>query len=256
MEGALAVVRGRAIMSAEAAEAFIRRGWPVLPLKGKLPLAGTHGVLDATLDVAAIQRWPPNVNIGIATGNGRVVLDIDQHGVDGSESLFELERRHERLPRTVSVTTPRGGQHFYFVTDAPIRCSVGKLGPGLDVRGEGGFVVAPPAIGYEWDVAREELELAPLPVWLERLLTDRSRACSRRPQAWGALVRDGVAEGSRNVRCAELCGHLLRRRVDPFVVLELLLAWNRVRSRPPLGDGEVARIVDSIAGRELGRWTS
>jgi hypothetical protein len=59
-------------------------------------------------------------------------------------------------------------------------------------------------------------------------------------------VREGVEEGQRNASLASLSGHLLKRDVDPEVVLELLLAWNRVRCRPPLDDGEVAAVVESI----------
>jgi hypothetical protein len=59
-------------------------------------------------------------------------------------------------------------------------------------------------------------------------------------------VREGVAEGERNTTLASLCGHLLWHGVDANVALELLLAWNRVRCRPPLPDDEVARVVASI----------
>jgi hypothetical protein len=64
---------------------------------------------------------------------------------------------------------------------------------------------------------------------------------------WRKLVADGVTEGERNNTIASLTGHLLWHGVDPDVVLELLLCWNRVRCRPPLPDDEVIRTVDSIA---------
>ena len=64
---------------------------------------------------------------------------------------------------------------------------------------------------------------------------------------WRHPGREGVEEGSRNSTLASLCGHLLRHGVDPQVALELLLAWNRARCRPPLADNEVAQVVDSIA---------
>jgi hypothetical protein len=59
-------------------------------------------------------------------------------------------------------------------------------------------------------------------------------------------VREGVSEGERNATLASLTGHLLWRGVDPQVVLELMLAWNRTRCRPPLSDEEAARVVESI----------
>jgi primase-like protein len=63
---------------------------------------------------------------------------------------------------------------------------------------------------------------------------------------WRRLVHDGVPEGQRNSSIASFAGHLLWHQVDPEVVLELLLAWNRLRCRPPLADAEVAQVVSNI----------
>jgi hypothetical protein len=63
---------------------------------------------------------------------------------------------------------------------------------------------------------------------------------------WRRLVCDGVPAGERNNTIASLAGHLLRHGVDPVVVMELLLCWNRIRCRPPLADEEVAAVVESI----------
>ena len=63
---------------------------------------------------------------------------------------------------------------------------------------------------------------------------------------WRRLVREGVPEGQRNSSIASLAGHLLWHQIDPEVTLELLLAWNRMRCRPPLADGEVAQVVSNI----------
>ena len=89
--------------------------------------------------------WPDSM-IGLVTGekNKIFVLDIDRHGgVDGFESLAELEAQHGKLPPTLTVLTPSGGQHKYFKLpeDREIRNSAAKIAPGLDVRGEGGYVV-------------------------------------------------------------------------------------------------------------------
>jgi hypothetical protein len=78
----------------------------------------------------------------------------------------------------------------------------------------------------------------------------------RPPEEWRALTTDGVSQGARNSSIAALAGHLLRREVDPFVVLHLLIAWNATSCRPPLPEAEVARTVNSIAGRELRRRQS
>ena len=75
----------------------------------------------------------------------------------------------------------------------------------------------------------------------------------RPPEEWRALAVEGVGQGTRNNSIASLAGHLLRHEVDPFVVLHLLIAWNAASCRPPLPEAEVARTVNSIAGRELRR---
>jgi hypothetical protein len=67
------------------------------------------------------------------------------------------------------------------------------------------------------------------------------------------LIRYRVADWGRNDRIARLAGHLLRHRVDPIMTLELMVAFNAARCRPPLADDEVLAIIDSIAGRELRR---
>jgi hypothetical protein len=243
-----------------AAVDYTSRGWRVFPLHGKVPLAGTKGCHAASADPVTVALWPSGVNVGIATGNGLVVLDVD-YVYDGGDSLAELERRHGALPVTVSVETGGGGAHYYFTTRARVGCSVGKLGRGLDVRGEGGYVVAPPSIHpetarvYTWENPPDGTVLARLPRWLEELLAERSNGRARPVSEWRELAASGAIEGARNHLTARLAGHLLARGVDPFVALELVLAWNLRRNRPPLADSEVTRTVESIARREAAKWT-
>jgi Bifunctional DNA primase/polymerase, N-terminal/Primase C terminal 1 (PriCT-1) len=243
-----------------AAVEYAARGWRVLPLNDKVPLAGSNGCLGATANPAAVALWPSGVNVGIATGRGLVVLDIDYRH-DGGDSLSELERRHGQLPRTASVETGGGGDHLYFTTSALVRNSAGKLGPGLDVRGEGGYVVAPPSVHpdtglpYSWDNHPDDVDPAPVPGWLEQLLSAKQRGRARRPVGeWRKLAAYGVEAGERNNATAQLAGHLLARGVDPYVALELVRTWNACRNRPPLSEGEVIRTVESIAARELKKW--
>ena len=73
------------------------------------------------------------------------------------------------------------------------------------------------------------------------------------PQSWRVLVRKGLTDGQRNEEVTRLAGHLLRRYVDPIVVLELMLAFNDARGRPPLTSDEVTETVNKIAKRELKR---
>jgi hypothetical protein len=86
-------------------------------------------------------------------------------------------------------------------------------------------------------------ELATLPRWI--IVPIRGPRVGRSLSDWRQLVREGV--GQRNSAIASLTGHMLWHGIDPDVALELLLAWNRVRCRPPLDDAEVAQVVASIA---------
>jgi hypothetical protein len=97
----------------EAAVAYVGRGLPVFPCNGKTPLT-EHGFRDASTDTSTVLAWWarwPEANIGIPTGDrsGVDVIDVDtQHG--GLATLRELEQKHGKLPATVEVLTPSGGQ--------------------------------------------------------------------------------------------------------------------------------------------------
>lgn len=243
-----------------AAGEYLQRGWSVIPLRpqSKLPAIRWETYQHRRADSAALQRWLrrwPQLNIGIVTGaiSGLVVLDVDRaHG--GFDSLEALERLYGPLPATVEVETGGGGRHLYFASPpASLRNKAG-IAAGIDLRGEGGMVVAPPSIHpsggrYRWAPGHEPgaLPLAVMPAWLVRLAADAPAGKGRPLAHWRTLVRAGVEEGRRNTTIASFAGHLLWHGVDAEVVLELMLCWNRQRCRPPLEDAEVARVVFSIA---------
>src|SRR6266545_645112 len=167
---------------AAGALAYASRGWPIFPLVPwtKRPYAGSRGLHATTDPHVTAARWArhPQANIGIRTGltAGLVVIDLDQP--DGPRAWMALVQAHEpREPVTLRALTPRGGVHLYFQhpedISEPIRNSAGKLGPGIDVRGEGGLVVAPPSQvagggRYWWDGPASEP--GPLPAWLLELV--------------------------------------------------------------------------------------
>lgn len=241
-----------------AAHAYAARGWSVLPIepRGKRPLVAWTGLQRRIADRAEIDAWFnqwPDANVGIVTGgiSRLVVVDVDaQHG--GLASLAATEREHGALPPTVEAITGGGGRHLYFASSRAIHNRVGIL-PGIDLRAEGGCVVAPPSVHpsgrrYAWAEGHAPDELPPARLPARFLDATRASApAGHDPAHWRRLVHDGVAEGERNATIASLTGHLLWRGVDPDVALELLLAWNRTRCRPPLADEEVARVVQSIA---------
>jgi hypothetical protein len=146
------------------------------------PLA-PHGVKDATTDQRQIEKWwqqHPKLNIGIATDT-LVVIDVDPRHC-GYESLAALEEQHDVISHTWCVRTGSGGLHIYLAppSNNTISNSAGKLGPGLDVRAKGGYVVAPPSrhisgSRYEWIFSPDEAPLATAPTWLINKLTQRPK---------------------------------------------------------------------------------
>jgi Bifunctional DNA primase/polymerase, N-terminal/Primase C terminal 1 (PriCT-1) len=271
-----------------SALSLAKRGLPVFPLHrpffaedhvgcscdkidckniGKHPNAryAPHGLIDATTDAARITHWwqcVPDANIGVATGH-LVVIDVDpQHG--GDDSLHKLETEHGELPHTIRVITGGGGEHIFFEATAEIGNSTGKLAAGIDVRGVGGYVVAPPSLHrsgrrYAWSVDHhpDNTAVAPLPDWIvaavKKPAGNGADILPTPPFEWRELVENGVVEGTRDCTVAKLAGYLLRRRNDPYVVLELLQCWNVTRCIPPLPAADIKRIVNSIAGREIKR---
>ena len=145
----------------EAALDYAKNGLHVFPVKanGKTPLTA-HGFKDATIDPEQIATWwdeYPGANVGIATGtSGLFVIDVDvKDGKPGLASFAKLARGVD-LSHVPTVRTPSGGVHYYFADpDGEFGITAGTLGDGIDTRGRGGYVVAPPSIidgvAYVWD---------------------------------------------------------------------------------------------------------
>lgn len=242
---------------AEAAKRYLAHGWSILPLQPRdkrplIPWAHLQIRRPSREDVAEwFRRWP-DANIGVVSGeiSNLIVLDVDpKHG--GDAALERLERRYGPVPATVEAATGGGGRHLYFAHPGGLVSNRAGLAQGIDLRGDGGYIVAPPSIHpsgafYEWAPGRnpDEIGLAAMPRWL--IAPIRGLRVGRSLSDWRHLVKEGVAQGQRNSTIASLTGHLLWHNVDPDVALELFLAWNRVRCRPPLDDTEVARVVASI----------
>ncbi len=214
---------------------------------------------EATTDPARIRywwgRWPAD-GIGLAH---QTVLDVDpRHG--GDETLAALEAEYGPLPLTPRQLTGGGGVHYLFAPN-PEFGNRSNILPGLDTRGRNGFIVAAPSPHrsgreYLWDACAHPLEvpLAEAPAWLVEIARTKAPAAEVRPaEEWVALLREGVNEGNRDQTLTRLAGHLLRRYVDPHVVLELLRVWNAARCRPPLDVAQVEKVVLSVMRKELRR---
>jgi hypothetical protein len=262
----------------DAAVAMAEAGWSIFPCHwpiravtcscreggacaniGKHPLT-EHGYHNATAEVDRVvgywRQWP-NANIGAATGkiNDITVLDIDPRN-GGVASLAALVARHGDLPETARSRTGSGGEHIIFEYISGIRNSASKIAAGLDIRGDGGLIITPPSLHesgmrYRW---LNELPPAPAPAWLTASLEKRAGSkTAAPPQKWRSLFADGAAEGGRNDAAVAMVGHLLSRRLDPFLVLDIVKLWNSERLRPPLADEKIAEIVNWACGRMLKR---
>lgn len=186
--------------------------WPVFRVRprDKRPIAAGWQA-EATVEPAAARalwRRSPRANLGLICGAAFWVLDVD--GAAGRATLAALLARHGPLPTTVTSITGSGGEHRLFAMPEArvIRNSAGKLGPGLDARGRGGFIVAPPSIHpngrrYAWAPGLDpwSVGLATAPAWLIDLL-DPPPARPLPPARWP------VAAGSRYAEA------VLRRAVE------------------------------------------
>ena len=151
---------------ASSALALAASGLPVFPCStDKKPIV-EGGFKNATRDPETIRAMfvkPGAALIGVPTGraSGRVVIDVDpRHNGDAW-----LRENQNRLPSTLTHRTPGGGEHLAFrdPPDVEIRNSQGRIAPGVDVRGTGGYVIVPPSEGY---TIKHNGALADMPQWL------------------------------------------------------------------------------------------
>ena len=186
-----------------AALDYAARGWPVFPCKDKRPITG-NGFKNATTDAEIIKAWwlqNPSANIAIATGSasGLVVLDVDvKNGQPGRESLDALQRECGTL-LTRSAKSPSGGWHFYFRhPGGEVKSRAGVM-PGLDIRGDGGYIIAPPSVtdtgAYQWSI---EEDAVPLPEGLLKRLNGKAKGNGQSKPFDRENILDGVPEGQRD----------------------------------------------------------
>jgi hypothetical protein len=242
-----------------AALDYAARGFPVFPTKQNKAPHTTRGFKDATCDEAMIREWWcrwSDAGIGIPTGvaSGWLVLDSDpRHG--GDVSLCELIEEYGDLPETLEAETGGGGHHIIFEYPelAALGNSRGGLPEGLDVRGEGGYIIAAPTLHasgkrYRW---RNDFRPAPVPHWLLRLLTEeKPPSCDSkpRPQAksgeGGSLV---ITKGSRNETLFKRGSAMRGDGLECGEIEERLLELNARLCSPPLPELEVLKIARSAA---------
>lgn len=224
-----------------------------------------NGLKSATIDEKTIRefwRLWPNGNIGIATGSasGFWVLDVDTKD-DGPGSLKELINAYGELPETVEAITGSGGSHYLFRHEPGIQNQTSQIAPGLDIRGEGGYIVAAPSLHisgkrYEWELSGRPLEknVQEAPDWLLALIrTNTGSKPTVKPVSYWTTILQGVGDGQRNHSAASLSGYLLRKGLEPEIAFLLVNGWNRGMNHPPMEDAELARTFISILNKEIKR---
>lgn len=226
--------------------------------KGKHPRIKNWGD-EATTDVAKITGWwnsTPLANIGIPMGekSGLVALDVDTRH-DGDKSLRDLIEEYGPLPKTVTATTGSGGKHYIFkYTEELALKNVVGFRDGLDVRTQGGLIVAAPSMHqsgkrYKWDegLSPFECEPADMPKWHVNEIRKYGTQITKKSSDIQTDPPKKIKEGGRNNYLASLAGTIRRRGVGEEGIIAALRAENVSRLDPPLDDEAVVAIAKSIS---------
>ena len=245
----------------DAAIEYAGKGMAVFPLKprDKKPLTN-HGVKDATTDFDVIKRWwqrNPNANIGIACGQisgGLLVIDLDEraNGVSGFDSLHEWETENGELPETVRTITGKGGSHILYRVPHKESNRVDLL-DGVDVRSDGGYIVAPPSIHpngntYEWEYDPEEYPIADANETVLKLLS-----VGKKTSGIDKFTSpDKIPDGQRNATIHKLACSLQAKGLGDGSILAACIAENNAKCDPPLDETEVEKIVESALKYDKG----
>ena len=232
--------------------------WYVFPLqrRRKTPLI-PEWPTKATIDPPTIREWwirNPGSNIGIACGPSKLVVvdcDVKNEAVNGLEAWLDLKTEHDISDATITQKTPSGGEHIlYHSNGSGIHNSSGKLAPGIDIRAEGGYIVAPPSLTaageYVWEVSSHptSTKILPLPPPLIALLAKQNIATRAEP------VPNSIYKGQRNEVLTSLAGTMRRRGMTEHEICAALLVVNTERCQPPMTTTEIQQIAMSVSRYE------
>ena len=222
----------------------------------------SNGVKEASCDSEQVTTWWktwPDANIGLAAGKdaydggGLLVLDIDMPA--GLGSLENLADEGKTLPKTLVQQTGSGGIHYLFrVPDAqPVRNVVG-LREGIDVKGDGGYIVVAPSrhhSGNRYAWSKNQQPIATVPPWLLQAVRN-----GMQEQRTSTPLPDQIPPGTRNATLTSLAGTMRRRGAAEAAIRAALVEQNRTSCHPPLDDVEVAEIASSVARYPAGDSTA
>ena len=242
-----------------AALAYAGMGLAVIPLrKGDKRPSTKNGLKDASTDPETIRAWwksQPGANVGIVCGKvsgNLVVLDFDVDegkGENGLDTLHDWEREHGSLPETAASITGRGGVHMLYRTAEKVRNSANPV-LGVDVRGEGGYIVAPPSVHptgtrYEWEFEPEDgiAEAdANVLAFIDFVRGHRAKV--------DATV--DVNDGGRNNAVYKYACSLRSSCTDGDLLRAKCHVYNYEKCKPPLPAAEVDKAVDSALTKPEG----
>lgn len=235
--------------------------WAVFPVsqKTKKPLT-PHGCKDAKKDPGAIRAWwkrYPDASIGIATGSASNLLVIDEDvdedkGLNGVHEMFLWERDNGELPETVRAITGRGGAHLYFHYSGKDLGNRAGVIEGVDVRGEGGYIIAPPSIHpngtqYEWECDPEETELSEIDENVKKLL-----ALTKKTATEKFKLPQKIEAGQRNSTLYRFACSLQSQGLTDEAIHAAVMAENEARCSDPLTEDEVNQLIGSALNHVKG----
>jgi DNA-binding transcriptional ArsR family regulator len=248
---------------------YAAKGWKVFPLhtpdgggscscgRGDCGSVGKHprtsnGVKDATDDIQQIRQWWikwPHANIGVATGkaSGIVVFDADGMRPCLRFQIMHIEERDSVFTTLRASTGRPRGVHFVYEYPADgkgVPNSTSKIAKGLDVKGDGGYVVVAPSLHasgkrYEWRNVAQPEEMSD---WLLR----RVRTATKPPTPIISSASAVIPKGRRNMTLAQRAGSMRRLGFSSNAIAAALLEINKADCAPPLPEAEVIQIAQSI----------
>jgi hypothetical protein len=234
----------------DAALKLLDSGLSIIPVKGKIPAVKWERYQHERATREEAESWfsDPAMGVGVVTGaiSNLVVLDIDVKGHAPISDPATWVYAHGLTP-TLTVQTPSGGLHQYFThpgTPVPNAARFTTIG-GLpcDIRGDGGFVVAPPSAGYT--TLKHWRGMQP---WVAPSTTPQVRPLESLDFSTAEDIFSPAPEGQRNHAAARVAGYLLKVS-DEAAAWVLLRQWN-TKNLPPLSEYELRHTFDSIAKRE------
>lgn len=200
---------------------------------------------EATTNINQIKQWfaNTNYNVCIRTGDGLIVIDVDnKNGKNGNQSILPFLNK---FPKTRTVRTANGGFHYYFYVDREVKCKV-NLYDGIDIRGEGEYVVAPPSVidGKAY-IVEEDIPIAQAnDAVYEFIKTSYRNASVELPNK-----SNMIPAGERNDTLFKLGCSMQAKGMSDETIRKGLEIENKTRCNPPLDEKELNTIVESVIHR-------